>query len=218
MAEDLRSIIEAAKGGDRSALERLAGCADRFLRIFSGKLSRRVRRSRGSTVDFVLEGLGEALARLQDYEYRSDETFYAWIARHIRSKIIDAHRAEGRAKRGAPAVPLQDSGGSSRGPAADEPSPSRVVSARETLHALGSAVLAIQVDHPQEMEAVTLKVFEGYSFPEISERMALDSEKRARILVARGIDLLRPRVRRLTGSDDRPGLFPLDLDAGGDPP
>lgn len=218
MAEDLRPIIEAAKGGDRSALERLAGCADRFLRIFSGKLSRRVRRARGSTVDFVLEGLGEALAHLTDYEYRSDEAFYAWIARHIRSKIIDAHRAEGRAKRDAPAVPLEDPGGeSSRGPAADGPSPSRVISDRETLHALGSAILAVQVDHPREMEAVTLKVFEGCSFPEISERLSLESEKRARILVARGIDLLRPRVRRLTGSDDRPGLFSLDLGEGGDP-
>jgi RNA polymerase sigma factor (sigma-70 family) len=218
MAEDLRRIIEAAKGGDRAALERLGGCADRFIRIFSGRLSRRVRRARGSTVDFVLEGLGEALAHLPEHEYRSDEAFYAWAASHIRSKIIDAHRAEAREKRGGPeGIPAGPEGEMAREPAAEEESPSQAAASRETLHALGSAILAVQVEHPREMEAVVLKVFEGCSFPEIGDRLSLGSEKRARLLFARGIDLLRPRVRRLAGSDDRPGLFPLDLGEGGSP-
>ena len=221
MADELRPIIEAAKRGDRMALERLGACADRFIRIFSGKLSRRVRRTRGSTVDFVLEGLAEALAHLPEYEYRSDETFYAWVARHIEHRIIDVHRAEGRDKRAAEPVPLAGQGGAtsggSVGPPAAGPSPSQVVSSAEVLHALGSAILSVQVEHPREMEAVVLKLFEECSFPEISERLSLDSEKSARLLFAQGIELLRPRVRRLTGSDDRPGLYPLDLGEGKTP-
>jgi RNA polymerase sigma factor (sigma-70 family) len=215
MSAELLPIIEAAKSGDRAALERLGKCADRFLRIFSGKLSSRVRRTRGSTMDFVLEGLAEALSHLSEHEYQSDESFYAWVSRHIQHKIIDAHRAEGRRKRAAEPLPLDAREGSRmEAPAAHQQSPSQAASAGEVLQALGSAILAVQVEHSLEMEAVVLKVYEGKSFPEISDELSLGSEKCARILFAKGLELLRPRVRRLTGSDDRPGEFPLELDGG----
>ncbi|MBI4602837.1 MAG: hypothetical protein HY721_12845 [Planctomycetes bacterium] len=208
MSEELRPIIEAAKRGDREALNLLGGCADRFLRIFSGRLSRRVRRACGSTADFVLEGLADALARLPAHEYRSDEAFYAWVGQHIHHRIIDAHRAEGRKKRGDEPLPLDGlEGCGSRGPAAAGPSPSEEASAAEAHSRLGEAILAVQVEHPREMEAVVLRVFEGSSFPEIRERLSLDSERCARLLFLRGLDQLRPRVRRLAGSDDRPGRF-----------
>jgi hypothetical protein len=49
------------------------------------------------------------------------------------------------------------------------------------------------------MEAVVLKVYEGLSWPELKDAMGLTSEKRARTLVARGLELLRPRVERALG-------------------
>ena len=52
MADSLRPLIEAAKGGDAAAINQLAGCVDRFVRIFSGSLSQSVRRAHGSTIDF----------------------------------------------------------------------------------------------------------------------------------------------------------------------
>jgi len=53
-----------------------------------------------------------------------------------------------------------------------------------------------------------MKVYEGMSFPEIAGKLCGGSEKAARILFARGLDLLRPRVRRLSGTDDRPASSP----------
>ena len=106
MAELLRSTIQSARDGDRAALNQLAACVDRFVRIFSGSLSRHLRRTHGSTIDFVLEGVAEALAHLDEFEYESDEQFYAWVSRHIRSRIIDAARAEDRQKRAGRPVHL----------------------------------------------------------------------------------------------------------------
>jgi RNA polymerase sigma factor (sigma-70 family) len=196
MAETLGPLIAAARAGDRRALETLAGCADRFLRIFHGSLSRNVRRARGSTIDFVLEGLGDALSRLSELEYRSDEEFYAWLGRSIQNRIIDAHRAEARQKRAVAPVAL--AGQESRVPARD-PSPSQVITTEELRRAAGGALLEIQLDHPEEMEIVLLKVFEGRTWPEIKEALGLTSEKRARTLFARGIDLLRPRIEERLG-------------------
>ena len=68
MAETLRPLIEAAKKGDPEAMNTLCGCVDRFVRVFSGQLSRSVGRAYGSTVDFVFEGLAEALSQLGDFE------------------------------------------------------------------------------------------------------------------------------------------------------
>jgi DNA-directed RNA polymerase specialized sigma24 family protein len=191
----LRPLVEAAKGGDREALNKLAACADRFVRIFSGSLSRTVRRAHGSTVDFVLEGLAEAMARIGHFEYRSDEEFYSWVARHIRNRIISAARREHRVKRAARPGELRESAIEGPGPTG-----SGIVSDEEMRSAVGHAVIEAQVEHPEEMEAVLLKVFEGLSWPQIKEAMSLTSEKRARTLFARGIDLLRPIVERSLGA------------------
>ncbi len=77
MAETLRTLIETARKGDRQALKSLAGCVDPFVRVHSGALGNHLRKTYGSTVDFVLEGLAEPLASLREFDHRSDEQFYA---------------------------------------------------------------------------------------------------------------------------------------------
>jgi len=51
MVELLRPLVEEVRSGDRYALSRLAGCFDRFVRIFGGTLSRQMRKGYGSTID-----------------------------------------------------------------------------------------------------------------------------------------------------------------------
>jgi len=196
MSDDLRPLIDAARAGDRRALDALAGCVDRFVRLFSGSLSPAMRRAQGSTVDFVLEGLSEAFSRLDGFEYTTDHEFYAWAARHIRHRIIDTGRGESRKKRGGNPAPLGDAAADVAG---RDPTASQAASAREARDIAAQALLALQVDHPEEMEAVVLKVYEGLSWPELKDAMGLTSEKRARTLVARGLELLRPRVERALG-------------------
>ena len=196
MAEALRPLIERAQDGDREALERLAGCVDRFVRLFSGSLTHHLRRTHGSTIDFVNEGLAEAISRLGEFEYRSDEEFYGWVARLIKSRILDAVRAEARQKRAGRPFAFK----TGQAIAAQEPSPSQVVSEREVRRVVKNVLLDLQIECPDEMEAVLLKIFEGQSWPEVRQCMGLSSDKRARTLCARGLDLQRPRVERAIGS------------------
>ena len=196
MAEFLKPLVEKACAGDRDALNQLARCADRFVRIFSGSISRHLRKTCGSTVDFVLEGLSEALSRLADFEYRSDEQFYEWVACYIRNRIVNTARNEGRQKRSGRPVSLGDG---DQNLAAQDPSASAIITGQEIRLAAGRAIVELQLEHPDEMEAVLLKVYESQSWPRIRQEMQLTSEKRARTLFARGIDLLRPRVERILG-------------------
>jgi DNA-directed RNA polymerase specialized sigma24 family protein len=196
MAELLKPLIDAARSGDRDALNQLAQCADRFVRIFSGSLSHHLRKTCGSTIDFVLEGLAEALAHLSDFEYRSDAQFYEWVACYIRNRILNAARDEGRQKRAGRSVALGEDDQLVAGP---DLTASSIVSAQEVRTAAGRAIVDLQLDHPEEMEAVVLKVYEGQSWPGIRQTMRLTSDKRARTLFARGIDLLRPQVEKTLG-------------------
>jgi RNA polymerase sigma factor (sigma-70 family) len=198
MADALRPLIEAAKKGDRDALNDLAGCVDRFQRIFSGSISRHLRRSQGSTIDFVLEGVAEALADLDKFEYLSDEQFYGWISKTIRSRMVDAWRHEGRQKRAGRPVAI---GESDLHPPSDDPTSSRVVSDRELKLEVGRIVLQMQVEHPREMEVVVLKVFEGLSWAGIRDELGLTSDRVGRTLFAKGIDRLRPLLRESLGQD-----------------
>ena len=194
MAERLRPVIEAAQNKDTEALNQLASCVDRFVRIFHRKLSRQVRRCYGSTIDFVLEGLGEALSELGNFEYRSDEEFYAWISSRIRSRIVDAARKVGAQKRGERAVELHDHDAKT-----DDPRPSEIMAQGELKNVLAQAIIELQIEHAQEMEVVLLKIFEGYTWTEIKSWQGLTSEKRARTLFARGVDLLRPYAKQALG-------------------
>lgn len=203
MAETLRGLVAAAQRGDAEALGALAGCVDRFQRMFRGSLSPQVRRAQGSTIDFVLEGVARALAEIGRFEYESDEHFYAWITRAIRGRIIDGWRGESRQKRAGRPVSLE---ARVSDPAARDASISEEAGRRELREAIANAVLEEQLVHPQEMEVVVLKVFDGESWSGIRNLLELSSEQKARTLFARGLDLLRVRIR-----DRFPALRPGDL-------
>ncbi len=196
MSDTLRPLIAAAQRGDRQALNTLAACVDRFVRIFSGSLSRGVRQAYGSTIDFVLEGLAEAFAKIGELRYTSDEEFYGWAAKFIRNRIISTGRHEGRKKRSGRPVPLE---GEESWVVSPGPTVSQILSDEELRAAVGSVLLDLQLEHPEAMEVVLLKVFEGQSWPEIKAALGLSSEKRARTLFALGVDLLRPRVAKRVG-------------------
>ena len=198
MAVALRPLIEAARRGDRQALNSLAGCVDRFVRIHSGSLSSHLRRTHGSTVDFVLEGLAEALARVASFDYQSDEQFYAWVSHYIRGRIVDAARHEQAARRAGRPLPLREDGEEQAAPGV---TPSAILSREELNGELIRTLLELQVEHPREMEVIVQKLFEGQTWSEICSRFELGSEKKARVLFARGLDLLRPRVKERLGAE-----------------
>ena len=197
MAETLKPLVEAAQEGDREALNELAGCVDRFVRIFHGSLSKSVRLGYGSTIDFVVEGIAESLNKLDAFEYRSDEEFYAWVAVHIRNRIRGTGRAAHSQKRGARPAALD----AVAEVAANAPSVSMNAQSAEMRDAVGHALLDLQRDYPQEMEVVLMKVFEERTWPQIRAGLGLSSDKRARTLFAKGVERLRPAVEERLGPD-----------------
>lgn len=197
MSQSLRPLVEAAKRGERQALEQLAACIDRFVRIFHGRLSGHLRRSHGSTIDFVLEGIAEALRDLELHEYRDDDHFYAWIASSIRHQILDVARREDRVKRAGRPAPLDGERDLPRSP---DPSPSQIVARAEVREVVARALIELQVEHPLEMEVVVRKVFESESWPTIRALLDLSSDRRARTLFAHGIALLQPRLEAALGA------------------
>lgn len=104
---------------------------------------------------------------------------------------MNTARNEGRQKRSGRPVSLGDG---DQNLAAQAPSASAIITGQEIRLAAGRAIVELQLEHPDEMEAVLLKVYESQSWPRIRQEMQLTSEKRARTLFARGIDLLRPQV------------------------
>lgn len=204
MATVLQALIETARSGDRQSLNQLAACVDRFVRIHHGSLSRQVRKSSGSTIDFVLEGLAEALAKLNEFQGKTDEEFYAWISHYIRHRIVDAGRREGRQKRAG--KPSELGSFDIEAPAVGV---SSVLAEREIREAVAQALMELQVDHPQEMEVVVRRLFEEESWATITENLALSSVKRGRTLYAHGLDRLRPAVENSLGESTLRELFNL---------
>jgi hypothetical protein len=76
-----------------------------------------------------------------------------------------------------------------------------VLFADEVRTAVARAVLELQLAHPEEMEIVVKKVFEGRSWTEIRAELGLSSEKRARTLFSHGVDRLRPKVEAALGEE-----------------
>ncbi len=169
-------------------------------------MSRHLRKSCGSTVDFVLEGLAEALAQIRGFQYESDEQFYAWISRHIRNHIVDAARWEGRQKRAGRPSPLGTAAGDVESPG---PAASTILSTSKIRDAIVEALVDLQVEHPREMEVLVRKLFEEQSWSLIREELLLSSVKRVRTLFARGVDRLRPHVERRLGETALRELFDL---------
>jgi RNA polymerase sigma factor (sigma-70 family) len=205
MTELLRSLVGSAQTGDHEALNQLARCSDRFVRMFSGSLSRRIRNAYGSTMDFVMEGLADAFVNLKDFRYQSDEHFYAWVARAIRSRMIDAWRREGSQKRAGRPIALEEA----LLPSPGSPTASTILSEKELRAEVARYILQLQIEHPSEMEVVVLKVFDGLSWSEIGDYLDLSSDRVGRTMFARGVDLLRPHLEKALGET------PLDRLLGG---
>jgi hypothetical protein len=91
---------------------------------------------------------------------------------------------------------MQSAMGEVRGP---DVTPSQIVSGDEVRQVVGNAIVQLQVEHSEEMEAVLVRVFEGQSWDGMKNWMGLSSSKRARTLFARGVFLLRPVVEKALG-------------------
>ena len=165
-SEDIVLLVRAAQGQDRAAFAQLY---EIYARTIHGILLSRV--PRADVDDLMQDVFLQAMQRLPDL--RDPSAFSAWIAAIARNRAIDYFRH---------ARPMADL-------------PEELPSANPDRVA-GLAVIAIIRSLPEAYrETLTLRLVEGMTGPEISDRTGL-TEGSVRVNLHRGMKLLREGLER----------------------
>jgi RNA polymerase sigma-70 factor (ECF subfamily) len=180
---DTGRLLDAAKAGDRSALDVLfARHRGRLLALANCRMSRTLANA-VSAEDVVQETCLEAARKLHSFEAQGPESFYRWLAAIARFKVNEAARARRAMKRAAEA-PLD----------AEPPSPATSPSGRaikaESAARLAAAIESLPAD---QAEAIRLRWLEGLSVADAAALLG-KSAPAVKGLVARGLATLAERL------------------------
>ncbi len=171
-ATDDTMLVEAARGGDRSAYGRLY---DRYARVIHGILLARV--PPGEVDDLVQEVFLQAMPRLGSL--RDAGRFGAWLSAIARNRANDFYR------RTKPATEVTDS-------LAAEKIEDRTATSSQIAEA--SAILAVIRSLPDAYrDTLILRLVEGMTGPEIAERTGL-APGSVRVNLHRGMQQLREKL------------------------
>jgi RNA polymerase sigma-70 factor (ECF subfamily) len=153
---DLDELIEAARRGDRAALNRLL--SDARPRLLAVAL--RVVRDRDEAEDVVQEALVKVCRSLARFEGRS--SFSTWLHRIVVNAALDRLR-----RQGARREKVADDDERTLEPVEkiDEQTPERVVSRRETGAVVRGALARLS---PVHREVLELREFEGESYRDVA--------------------------------------------------
>ena len=186
--------VDAAKAGDRDALEEL------FARY--GPRVRTVVRFEAASADpsaiedLVQESLLKAFERIDQFEAAGPDSFRHWIARIAVNQVRDRYRHDRRAKRGGGRVrTFSDAFSSGMGravPGSRMPTPSEVASGHEAEEELRAALEQLSARH---REVILQRDFLGRSHDEIAAELGYRSAVPVRALYHRA----RARLQALLG-------------------
>ena len=179
--DDLKTLIERAKSGDREALDELFLLyRDRIRGLVRRKLGLGLRRNLDSS-DLVQSVCMEAMKGLDQLEYRDEKGFIHWLGRIADNTIKDKHRFFAAGKRKVDQEPgLEDPLRVSQATARDA-TPSRVVGQSEQMELVLQALRRLPEDYRR---IITLVRFEKKSHDEAARIMGRDG-KSTRMLLAR---------------------------------
>ena len=191
--------IEAAKGGDQSALTKL-------MAAFHPQLRRRAEARMDPTIrantdpDDILQGVYVDLARRIDrFEDRGPDSFQNWLYAILEQKLVDARRVAHRQKRDADRQVMIGRADSSLHVSlldhvyADSGTPSRVARRQEALSALPMGLSDLSESHRQ---VIQLRFLEGLSVGEVAARLG-KSEAAVVALTKRALEALRQSMDQL---------------------
>lgn len=157
----LDHLIEAARGGDRAALERLLAHARP--RLFAVAL--RMVRDRDDAEDVVQEALLKVCRHLTRFEGRS--AFSTWLHRIVVNAALDRLRRQQSRSERVPDADDQDASAAPATPPAaiEEETPERLVERAEVGAAVQGALARLSPAHQQ---VLVLREFDGESYQEIA--------------------------------------------------
>lgn len=175
MSEDIRSLIEHARSGDRSALERLLISHTDPLRVH---LARGVPARLQSTVnveDVMQEALTEAFLKIDRLRNSSPEGFVTWLKTIGDMTLVDFIRKEDAQKRGGQFRRRQMTSDSISGSLVDliEKLPGDAVTSRGVARQEGIAALQVAIAGlPEEQrQAIQLHLIQDMSLQETAQAM-----------------------------------------------
>ena len=173
--ESTASLLAEIRAGSSNARERLV-CRylDPLRRWARGRLPAGAR-DLTDTDDLVQVTLLRALDRVEQFEYRKEGAFLAYLRRILQNRIRDeARRVARRPDREDLPEEL---------PAA-EPSPLEHAIGQEALERYERALASLE---PDQQEAVILRIELGRTYPEISAALGSPSSNAARMKVSRAL-------------------------------
>ena len=188
--DDLRTLVERARGGDPSAV-------DAIVRRVGGRIRAGIRRRLGpelrrrlETEDLFQSAMLQSLADLDGLEYRGEAAFLGWLETIATRQVAMAVRKNRAARRDVRrevrftrAGPLPS--------AWTSPTQAAVRGERRT-----SVREALEKLPPEEREIVRLHAYEGLSFREVAERLDLSGKvsahRRFRMAMKKMVALLDP--------------------------
>ncbi len=176
---DTQHLVEAARDGDRGALDELVARHQGRLLAFLRAAMSPALAARVAPEDVLQESLLACARRLDSYEDRGPTSFYRWLVGIARFKVAEARRAQAAGKRAAE-EPLESSV-----PGAGT-SPSMHAARAEGGAALHDALAALP---DRQGEAVRLRYLEGLSVAETAARLGT-SDAAVKALVGRGLTAL----------------------------
>jgi RNA polymerase sigma-70 factor (ECF subfamily) len=177
-------LLEAARKGDREALERLfARHLKPLQRWASGRLPQWAR-DLADTDDLVQDTLLQTFKRIEDFEPRRVGALQAYLRQAVLNRLRDELRRKGRHP---DAVELD---GLER---AETRSPLEEAIGRE---AVESYEQALQRLRPEEREAVIARVEMGYTYEEMAEALAKPTADAARKAAQRALVRLAEELKR----------------------
>lgn len=196
-------LLDAARGGDGSALGLLLGRYHNYLTLLARvQLGRRIQ-AKLDVADVVQDVSLEVHRRIGSFRGGSEGEFLAWLRQILGGVLANQVRRYFGAKRRDVRLErdlFEDLDRSSRAMTAPlvaaESSPSAQAARREQAVILADALDDLAADY---REVIILRQLQGLSFPEVAERMGRTQDS-VKNLWARALAKLRRRLEALDGT------------------
>jgi RNA polymerase sigma-70 factor (ECF subfamily) len=193
--DHLAARLDAARTGSPEALGAiLEACRGYLLLVAQRELDPRLQ-AKGGASDLVQQTVLDAVRDFPRFEGASEDELLAWLRRLLLNNVTDfARQYRATDKRAIDRERPLEAGDSSRAPggafAADTPTPSREVMAREQDRAIQAALGRLPENYRQ---IIQLRYQEERSFEEIGEQLGLTANA-ARKLWLRAVKRLQEEV------------------------
>ncbi len=182
-AESSTRLLERAKAGDRSALDRLLARYLPALRRWAAGRLPRWARDATDTHDLVQDAVAQTLPRLGSFEARRTGALHAYLRQAVTNGIRDRIRRAGRNAGDAGLEPLEARG----------PSPLDQAIERQEQDRYRTALSRLR---PRERDAVVARIELGLKYEAIARSLGHASPDAARLAVRRALLRLAEEMRR----------------------